>query len=340
MSVSIITRSQAQAPFWLGVDVGGTNLKAGVVDDCGRPLSAVIRPTEAARGPDVGIENIVQTLELAITQSGLSRDEIRGVGLATPGTMDIPSGMLLDPPNLPGWKNIPIRQRIADRIALPTVLQNDANAAAYGEFWTGAARDAQSLVFWTLGTGVGCGIIIGDLIVEGAHSTGAECGHIIIEMHNGRLCGTGQHGTLEAYAGAKALVHRCQEALRTGRASVLKEWIADDTELTPLLIAEAAEAGDVLALDLILETARFMAVGTVTVMHTIDPEMVLIGGAMTFGGAASPIGRQFLDELRTEVRRRTFPVLAEKTIIDFASLGNDAGYIGAAGCARLRVGNR
>ena len=92
-----------------------------------------------------------------------------------------------------------------------------------------------------------------------------------------------------------------------------------------------------MALDLILETARYMAVGTVTVMHTIDPEMVLIGGAMTFGGAASPIGRRFLDELRTEVRRRTFPVLAEKTIIDFASLGNDAGYIGAAGCARLRL---
>jgi glucokinase len=326
-----------QAPFWLGVDVGGTNLKAGVVDDRGAPLSQVIRPTEAGRGPEVGIDNIVQTLETAISQCGLGRDDIAGVGLATPGTMDIPAGMLLDPPNLPGWKNVPIRQLVSDRVGLPTILQNDANAAAYGEFWAGAARDARSLVFWTLGTGVGCGIIIGDLVVEGAHSTGAECGHIVIEMHNGRLCGTGQFGTLEAYAGAKAVVLRCQEAIRTGRGTVLKEWIADGTELTPLLIAEAAEAGDPMALDLILETARFMGVGTVTVMHTIDPEMVLIGGAMTFGGAGSPIGRQFLDALRAEVKRRTFPVLAEKTIIDYASLGNDAGYIGAAGCARLKL---
>src|SRR5262249_29004630 len=149
---------------------------------------------------------MVRAAEQAIMDAGLSKKDIRGAGLATPGTMDIPGGMLLHPPNLPGWDDFPVRDRVALNLQIRTVLQNDANAAAYGEFWAGAARDAKSLVFWTLGTGIGCGIIVDDLIVEGAHSHGAECGHIIIEMNNGRLCRTGQYGTLEAYAGGLAVI--------------------------------------------------------------------------------------------------------------------------------------
>lgn len=204
----------------------------------------------------------------------------------------------------------------------------------------GAAKEAKSLVFWTLGTGIGCGIIINDLIVEGAHSHGAECGHIIIEMHNGRRCDTGQYGTLEAYAGAKALIRRCQEALEANRPTVLRDRIATGAELTPLMIAQAAEAGDPLADELVMETARYMGVGTTTLMHTIDPEMVLLGGAMTFGGNGSPLGRRFIQEVRNEVKKRAFPVPAAKTIIEYASLGGNAGYIGAAGCAKLKFGGK
>jgi glucokinase len=330
-------QTRGTAPFFLGIDVGGTNVKAGVVDNEGQSLSSVSVPTEAARGPEAGVENIGRAGEKALKEAGLSAADVAGVGLATPGTMDIPAGMLLDPPNLPGWSHYPIERRVAERLGLPTVLQNDANAAAYGEFWAGAARDAGSLVFWTLGTGIGCGIIVGDTIIEGAHSHGAECGHIIIEMHNGRRCDTGQYGTLEAYAAAKGLVRRCREALEAGRGGALADEAGRGIEITPLLIAEHAEAGDELALELVLDTARFLGVGTTTLMHTIDPEMVLFGGAMTFGGPESPLGRRFMDEIRAEVRKRAFPVPAEKTRIDFASLGGDAGYIGAAGCARLRI---
>jgi glucokinase len=221
---------------------------------------------------------------------------------------------------------------------LPTVLQNDANAAAYGEFWAGRAKDARSLVFWTLGTGIGCGIIIDHVIIEGAHSHGAECGHIIIEMTNGRLCGTGQYGTLEAYASARALVARCEEALAAGRTSSISAHLAAGDNLTPLLIAQAAESGDRLCEDLVMETARFMGVGTVSLMHTIDPEMVLFGGAMTFGRTESGLGQRFLQEIRAEVKKRAFPIPAAKTIIEYASLGSDAGFIGAAGCARMKFG--
>lgn len=325
----------AQGPFYLGIDVGGTNIKIGVVDDAGVTLAHGSTPTEAKRGADAGVETIGTFARKIVSDSGLELKEILGVGVATPGTMDIHAGMLLEPPNL-GWYNFPIRDRVAENLGLPAILQNDANAAAYGEFWAGAARDAGSLVFWTLGTGIGCGIIIEDHIIEGAHSHGAECGHMIIEMNNGRLCGTGQYGTLEAYAGGWALIERCREALEETSVSQIGERVQGGEKLTPLLIAQCAEGGDRLAFDLIMETARYMGVGTTTLMHTIDPAMVLFGGAMTFGRNESELGRQFLQEIKNEVKKRAFPVPASQTIIDYASLGGDAGYIGAAGCARRK----
>lgn len=326
--------------LYLGVDVGGTNIKVGVVDEQGSTLSKTSLPTEASKGPDAGIENMARGIADALKLAGKQLTDIVGIGLATPGTMDIPAGMLLHPPNLPGWDDFPVERRLAERMQLQTVLQNDANAAAYGEFWAGAARQARSLVFWTLGTGVGCGIIYNDIIIEGAHSHGAECGHIIIEMTQGRLCDTGQYGTLEAYAGAKGVLRRAQEALAGKEPSSLREKLAAGNELTPLLIAQCAEGGDALADRIVMDTARYLGVGTVTLMHTIDPEMVLFGGAMTFGGNDSPLGRRFLETIRQEVRQRAFPIPAAKTRIDFASLGSDAGYIGAAGCARQKFGLR
>ena len=324
-------------PYYDGIDVGGTNIKAGVVDCNGTPLGKANVATEAIKGPDSGVANIKLALKLALKQAGLKVGNIVGAGVATPGTMDIPTGMLLEPPNLPGWNYYPIRQKTEEALGIPTVLQNDANAAAYGEFWAGAAKEAHSLVFWTLGTGIGCGIIIGDLIIEGQHSHGAECGHIIVQMEGGRqLGGTGQYGTLEAYCGTKAVVKRCQEALATGRASILTEWMNAGEELTPKLLAAAAEQGDQLADDLIMETARYMGVGTVTMMHTIDPDMVVFGGAMTFGAETTKVGRRFLQEIRSEVKKRAFPIPYAKTILKYASLHNDAGFIGAAGCAKLK----
>lgn len=185
---------------------------------------------------------------------------------------------------------------------------------------------------------MGCGIILDHLIIEGAHSHAAECGHIIIEYQNGRRCGTGQYGTLEAYAGAKAVMARCREALAAGERSAIEARLAAGEELTPLLIAECAGQGDLMCERLVLETARYMGIGTTTLMHTIDPEMVLIGGAMTFGRDETPLGRRFIQEIRDEVKRRAFPIPAARTKIEFASLGGDAGYIGAAGCGRLKFG--
>lgn len=327
---------QPQSPFFIGVDVGGTTIKVGVVDDNGRSLSKCVVPTEAKQPPEVGMANLEQCVRDAVQQSGMTMDDMHSLGLATPGTMDIAAGKLLKPGNLPAWHGFQIRQHVEQRLQKLTVLQNDANAAAFGEFWVGTAHDAPSTVMWTLGTGVGCGIIIHDVIIEGQHSHGGESGHMIVQMDGGRLNIDGRYGTLEAYCSATALVKRCHEALEAGAESSLKSYLATGLGLTAKLIADAAETGDELADRLVLDTARVLGVATVSIMHTIDPSMILIGGAMTFGRHENPIGRKFLQRVKDEVHARAFAIPAAKTRIDYAMLGGDAGYIGAAGCARQR----
>jgi glucokinase len=331
-----IPAGEAKPPFFVGIDLGGTNIKVGVVDDLGRPLSWLSIPTEVECGAEEGARRMGEAVHEAIRQAGLKPEAIARVGLGSPGEMDIPSGMLLTPINLKGWNHFCIRDRVSDYCGLPVDFENDANAAAYGEFWVGSGREFQSMALLTLGTGIGCGIIIGDLVVQGAHSHGGENGHGVIDCReDARLCSCGARGHLEAYTSALAVIRRTEELLGQGRVTSLSPRIAGGEELTPKMIAEEAEQGDALSNEIIRDTARYLGVGVVNLMHTIDPEAVLLGGAMTFGGSERELGRQFLEMVRGEVRRIARPIPAQKTVIDFASLGGDAGYIGAAGVARL-----
>jgi glucokinase len=249
--------------------------------------------------------------------------------------MDIARGILLSPGNLPGWWNFAIRDALAKAIGLPVTFANDARSATYGEYWVGSGRVLHSMVLFTLGTGVGGGIIIGDLLVEGENSAGSELGHIIIDYNSdARLCSCGHTGHLEAYASASSVVKRTEEQLALGRPTSLRERLAAGEELSALMIDQEAERGDVFSLEIVLETARYLGIGVVTAMHSIDPQGIVIGGAMTFGQHETATGRKFLERIKEEVRARAFPFLADRTTIDFASLGGDAGFIGAAGLAR------
>src|SRR5437660_2487326 len=156
-------------PLFVGLDVGGSAMKAGVVDDSGRALASLSLPTEAFRGQEFGLERMCAALRQAVAAAHVNMDRIAAIGVATPGTMDIPNGVILDPPNLKPWRNVPVRRYIADTFGLPTAFQNDANAAAYGEYWAGAGRDFRSMVLFTLGTGVGGGIVVDGRVIEGEH---------------------------------------------------------------------------------------------------------------------------------------------------------------------------
>jgi glucokinase len=315
--------------LFVGLDVGGSTMKAGVVDDAGHVYAAVNLPTEAHRGQEFGLNRMAETILKAIEAARVDLAQVAAVGVATPGTMDLRAGVILDPPNLKPWQNVPVRQYIQSRFQKPTAFQNDANAAALGEFWIGAGRGAHSMVLFTLGTGVGGGIIIGDLVLEGEHSHGAELGHMKIEMTHPRQCGCGRWGCLEAYASATAVVKRALECLQTPGDSTLATYLNHPNDLTARAIFDAAAGGDLLAGKIVEETAYYLAVGTTNMLHSIDPDMVVFGGGMTAAGDS------FLNRIRKHVMDLSFPVPAEKCKLCFAELGSDAGFIGAAACGRL-----
>ena len=332
----LVRLEQSQAPYFVGIDLGGTNIKVGVIDDLGRTLSYLTIPTHVEQGAEDASRRMAEAVHKAIGDAGLKPAQVAAVGLGSPGTMDVPGGKLMIPANLKGWEHFPIRDRVAHHCGLPVIFANDATAAAFGEFWIGSGRDFHSMVLLTLGTGIGCGIIVGDLLLDGEHSHGGEFGHSIIDSdENARICGCGQPGHFEAYASATAVIKRTGEALNARWVSSLSKRIAEGAKLTPKLVEEEAERGDELSRHVVFQTARYLAIGIVNLMHTIDPNGILIGGAMTFGGHAKEIGRLFLNHVKGEVKRRAYPILAEKTVIDYATLGGDAGYIGAAGIARM-----
>jgi glucokinase len=334
-SGEMISVEKAQRPLFLGIDVGGTNIKFGLVDDLGRTVAQHKIPTEQQRGPADAMRRSAQVIAELASQLRLELRDIAAVGLATPGTMDISKGILLQPHNLPAWWNFPIRDCLARECGKPVSFANDANAAAFGEFWVGSGSEFHSIAMFTLGTGVGGGIIIGGMSIDGENSAGSELGHSIIDYNDdARMCGCGQRGHLEAYASGKSVVRRAEEGIARGEPSSISDRIAAGDTLTPLVIAQEAEKGDALAVQVVMDTAMFLGIGAVNVMHTVDPGAVIFGGAMNFGGKDSLLGRKFLDRIRAEIHARAFPMLVRRTVIDFASLGSDAGYIGSAGIAR------
>jgi glucokinase len=197
MPSSLLPLSAATFPLYAGVDLGGTNIKAALVDDEGRTVAFHTEPTHASRGPEDAAARMGRAVHTLAAAAGIATADVAAVGLGSPGPLDIPAGTIVRAGNLPGWDGFPLRDRVAGHCGRPVTFANDANAAAYGEFWVGSGRENTSLVMLTLGTGVGGGIIIGDVNVEGAHSHGSECGHIIVETSDtARMCTGGQPGHL------------------------------------------------------------------------------------------------------------------------------------------------
>ncbi|GIX00991.1 MAG: hypothetical protein KatS3mg111_4323 [Pirellulaceae bacterium] len=264
--------------------------------------------------------------------------EIPAAGLGTPGPLCLTRGMLLDPSHFPKWHHFAIRDAVSQALGIPVRFLNDANAAAYGEFWIGVGKDHPSLAMFTLGTGVGGGLIYEGMLINGANSFGSECGHFIVDSRpDARLCvWGGGRGQLEAYASASAVAARATEAVTAGLPTSLADTYRSNGKLTAKDVYEAAKAGDQFSLELIDETAFYLGIGVADAVHAIDPGLVVLGGAMNFGGAESPIGRRFLEGVVAEFRRRTFPNVAAGTTVQFATLGAAAGYVGAAGFARCK----
>ena len=317
--------------YYVGLDVGGTTMKAAVVDDAGVPRPAVVLPTHPERGQEAGLETMAAAVRQATAAAGLTLDDIAGIGVATPGLMDIKLGLILDPPNLKPWHNVPVPAYIRQTFGKPTAFQNDANAAALGEYWVGAGREFASMVLFTLGTGVGGGIIIGGRVLEGEHSHGGEVGHLRIDLPDrGRLCGCGRRGCLEAYGSATAVVTRTREALETYPGDTTLRAVPA-AELTSKHIFDAAAGGDALATTIEDDTAYYLGLGACALIATVDPQVIAFGGGMIAAGGP------FLDKIKANITKYGLTYPAARVQTRYAQLGSDAGFIGAAACARQAV---
>lgn len=329
-----------QPPFFWGIDIGGTAIKIGLVDAFGRPVHFRSIPTRESEGPQAAMQRVAEVVQ-EWERSAPELPRAVRIGIGAPGPMDLPGGLLVAPPQLPSWWDFPICKVVSQLLERPVSFLNDANAAAFGEFWLGSGREDASMVLLTLGTGVGGGIIIDGEMVNGANSFGSECGHIVVDSAaDARLCvWGGGRGQLEAYASASAVVQRTRERLTEGAESTLSGCLGgSDQELTAKRVYEAALHDDALALEIIDETAKWLGIGVTTLVHTLDPGSVVLGGAMNFGGPECKIGQRFLSGVVEEFRDRTFDNVFAGTTIKFAELGADAGYLGVAGYAKKEHG--
>jgi len=334
-----VSVTDVKLPIYAGIDVGGTGIKIGIVDDNGRVLAYQRILTHQEKGPEDGVKRIHQCLTELVEDTNINWDQIEALGLGTPGTMDIPAGMLLELPNMSGWNHFRIRDAVSEACQKPVAFVNDANAAAYGEFWVGTGAENDCLIMLTLGTGLGGGIIIRDISLDGEHSHGSECGHVIVDTSDAaRMCPCGLRGHMEAYASATSVAKRTTEGLPEYPQSSLHAVVKSGNKISSLDVFEHAEKRDAYALQIVKETAEYLAIGITSLVHTIDPDIVVLGGAMDFGGRSTDTGKMFLGHIRSRFSELTFPVLAENTIIDFATLGSDSGFIGAAGVARAQFG--
>ncbi|MBM4082087.1 MAG: ROK family protein, partial [Planctomycetes bacterium] len=239
--------------YVIGIDLGGTFIKAGIVDVKGRMVAKEKVDTCGPEGVDAVIRQIAKAASLVQKKAKVARKDILGVGIGAPGTINIAAGVVTFAPNLPGWRNIALCRKVQDALRIPTFLENDANAAAYGEKWVGVGQKVDSLVLFTLGTGIGGGIIINNEVLHGVNDAAAELGHMTVVI-DGVKCGCGNLGCVEAYASVPGMVRRMKEAVAQGKPSKLAARIKKGQEITGKDIHAAAVKGDATARAIIEET--------------------------------------------------------------------------------------
>jgi glucokinase len=316
------------AKAYLGIDLGGTHVKTAVVSTDGEILGRHTHDTPANEGVEAVADAMAASGKESIKSAGVG---VAAAGIGAPGPMDWRTGVVFSPPNLPGWHNVPLAELMQHRLAMPCFVDNDANLACLGEFTAGAGRGVECMCLLTLGTGVGGGIIVFGKLLRGIDGTAAEIGHMTLQR-DGRQCGCGARGCLEAYASVTGLVRTAREAIDSGRESSLAKACGGDLDkITGKMISDHAHAGDALARWAIEETGDWIGVGVASLINLLNPEKVVLGGGMISAGDL------LFDAVRKRARSDAFEVPAKRAQIVPAELGEDAGVFGAAAAARERL---
>ncbi len=314
--------------IYLGIDLGGTYIKVGCFDTQLKLLAKTSAPTEVEKQADVIVENIAKASGQCAAKAGFSMNDVIAVGLGCPGPARYKEGIIDAATNFPTFRNVPVRKMLSDKLGGKTIVfDNDANVACFGEFVAGAGKGVKDMVFFTLGTGIGSGIISEGKLLRGSGGNAAELGHTII-YSDGRLCNCGQKGCAEAYASASNTAKRAAEALQAGEKSSLRKVLDEKGQITCKDVYDHLKTGDKLAKKITDETAKALAILCINTLHATEPQRIVFAGGMIAAGDI------LLNRIKDYFNEQIWKLKKETVEICFATLGEDAGIIGAAALAK------
>ncbi|HHY70319.1 MAG TPA: ROK family protein [Thermoanaerobacterales bacterium] len=309
----------------VGIDLGGTKIASCLLDEEGDILKKVILSTLASEGPEAVIGRMKASVYEVVKQANVDRKSILAIGVGAPGPMDIEKGIIKNPPNLPGWVEIPLRDILREEFKLPIGLENDANAAALGENLYGSGKGIDNFMYITVSTGIGGGVVVNGKLFKGANGNAAEIGHTIINFQGPR-CGCGNMGCWEAYASGTALARFAREGIESGRKTVIKD-IAGNKDIKAEHVFTAVKQGDDFAMELVDREGYYLGVGLANMVNAFNPNCIAIGGGLTHEWDL------FSDRMFQVMQERALKANAENLKVVKATLGSDVGAIGAAATA-------
>jgi len=318
----------------LAIDLGGTKIAAALISPDNRVMDKAHSLTLVSEGLQPVIDRIFSMIDRLLYQGTTDSARLDGIAIAAAGAIDTNKGLITSSPNLPGWLNIPLWDIVRKRYGIDTYLINDANAAALAEHRLGAGRGTTNLIYLTVSTGIGGGIIVNSELYSGISGCAGELGHMTIDA-NGPECDCGNIGCLEVLASGTAVANEAKRRIKQGGRSLLTDIVSGDLEgITAEKVAIAAHGGDQLAIDVISRAATYLGVGMVNLVNIFNPEMIIVGGGL------SKMGELLLEPARQIVRQRAFPLCTGAVRIITAELGDNAGVLGAAIYARQQKAGR
>ena len=318
--------------YVVGVDMGGTKILAAVINTKGEIVQQAKTATKPKKGADAVIKRIARCTREAIDGAELKPSQIRAIGIGSPGPLDPETGVIIFAPNL-GWSNVPLKAELEANLSIPTFVDNDVNVGTLGESAFGAGQGVKNLVGIFVGTGIGGGIILDGKLYHGVNKTAGEVGHMIVEA-NGPRCGCGNFGCLEAVASRTAITRDLQKAIqKKGQKSKLTKLNGGKLDqIRSQAIAKAVKRGDKPTIKVMQRAGKYLGISVASIVHFLNPEMVVLGG-----GVIEAMGDSLLAPIRQAAAKYALPTTMDGVQIVEATLGDNAGVIGAAALARQRL---
>jgi len=317
--------------YYIGVDLGGTNIKSALFTSTFEKLGENRTATKADKGSDIVLQRMLDNVKELLSSANIPKDDVAAIGIGVPGLLDIDRGISKFSPNFINWENVFVSAWFEKQLQIPTFIDNDVRVNLYGEWYFGAGKGKRNVVLLTLGTGLGSGIVMDGHVLYGCTGSAGEIGHMNM-YRSGRPCRCGSSGCLGRYVSAIGMLRTLKDKLNHGENSILFEWIDGDYDkITAKMVSDAFDKGDKVAIDTLTETGEILGFGLVNVINLYNPEIIIVGGGM------AAAGERLLKRTREIVKKHALQISQENCSIVTSALGDTSGMVGAAFYASQRL---